>query len=157
MSRIVFWEKPGCGGNARQKALLQQAGHELEVRDLLREAWTEERLLAFFGELPVAEWFNRSAPQVKNGEVVPERLDRQAALALLLATPLLIRRPLMQDERGRTHVGFEPRAVEAWIGLGEALAPALAGAAPERCVGGPAHRCPEPDQLSRHEHRSRQP
>lgn len=40
MTRIVFYEKPGCGGNARQKAVLAAAGHELEVRDLPRRQWT---------------------------------------------------------------------------------------------------------------------
>ena len=34
MAKVVFYEKPGCGGNARQKRLLVQSGHELEVRDL---------------------------------------------------------------------------------------------------------------------------
>ena len=44
----------------------------------------------------MADWFNRSAPAVKSGEVVPERLDAEQALALMLQEPLLIRRPLME-------------------------------------------------------------
>ena len=38
MAKIIFYEKPGCGGNARQKALLLASGHELEVRNLLGQA-----------------------------------------------------------------------------------------------------------------------
>jgi len=34
MSRVTFYEKPGCANNARQKAWLQAAGHQLEVRSL---------------------------------------------------------------------------------------------------------------------------
>ncbi len=117
MSSLLFWEKPGCAGNARQKALLRQAGHRLEVRSLLDEAWTAERLLAFFGDLPVAVWFNLSAPKVKSGEIDPAALDREQALALMLAEPLLIRRPLMQREDGQRMVGFDSGRVAAWIGL----------------------------------------
>lgn len=121
MAHLVFYEKPECGGNARQRAVLQAAGHTLERRDLLAERWTRDTLLAFLAPLPVADWFNRSAPRVKSGEVVPETLAAERALALLLAAPLLIRRPLMHhladDSR---HVGFDTAAVAAWIGLGDA-------------------------------------
>ena len=65
MAKVVFYEKPGCGGNARQKALLRQSGHELDVRDLLSAPWTGETLRSFFGARPVAEWFNGASPRVK--------------------------------------------------------------------------------------------
>ena len=119
MTHLVFFEKPGCGGNARQRAALEAAGHTLERRNLLTTRWTSGSLLAFLAPLPVADWFNRAAPRVKSGEVQPDTLDAEAALALLLQEPLLIRRPLMQrtDNQSR-HVGFETAAVDAWIGLG---------------------------------------
>ena len=44
MARIVFYEKPGCGGNARQRAVLQAAGHQLERRNLLTAPWTAATL-----------------------------------------------------------------------------------------------------------------
>lgn len=139
MAHIVFYEKPGCGGNARQKTLLRAAGHALQTRDLLRWPWTAETLLEFLAPLPVDQWFNRAAPRVKSGEIVPEALDAQQALALLLAQPLLIRRPLMAVG-ATTMVGFDAARVHAWVGLG-AGAPAgatslegcAAAAAPGRC------------------------
>jgi nitrogenase-associated protein len=67
---------------------------------------------------PVADWFNWSSPRVKSGEVQPESLDEAAAIALMLADPLLIRRPLMEAD-GRREAGFEPERVRAWIGLAE--------------------------------------
>jgi nitrogenase-associated protein len=75
MSHLVFFEKPGCGGNARQRATLEAAGHTLERRNLLTAHWTPEALLAFLAPLPVPQWFNRAAPRIKSGEVVPEALD----------------------------------------------------------------------------------
>ena len=116
MTRVVFYEKPGCANNAKQKALLVAAGHEVVARSLLTEAWTEERLLDFFGNLPVADWFNRAAPRVKSGEVDPESLDEAEALQLMLADPLLIRRPLMETD-GRKGIGFDPEKIHAWLGL----------------------------------------
>ncbi len=135
MTHIVFYEKPGCGGNARQKALLRGAHHTLETRDLLRWPWTRLSLLAFLAPLPVAAWFNRAAPRVKSGEVVPETLDAIAALDLLLAEPLLIRRPLMEAD-GERKVGFDIADVHAWVGLGPD-APA-APASLEGCTARPS-------------------
>lgn len=117
MAHVTFYEKPGCGGNAKQKALLVAAGHTLEVRDLLRWPWTPQTLLAFLEPLPVHEWFNRAAPDIKSGKLVPESLDAAGALEQLLAKPLLIRRPLMEAGDARM-VGFDTARVHAWIGLG---------------------------------------
>jgi len=116
MATITFFEKTGCSGNARQKALLAESGHEVLARDLRHKAWTNLALLEFFIGLPVAQWFNRAAPAIKSGEIVPEELDEPTALALLRDNPLLIRRPLLQvgDER---RVGFDATAIHAWIGL----------------------------------------
>jgi len=131
MAEVIFYEKPGCGGNARQKKLLEEAGHRLDVRDLLSTPWTRESLRPFFGDRPVAEWFNRAAPAVKYGDVVPESLDADTALAMMLAAPLLIRRPLMQVGE-RRECGFDADAVDAWIGLASKPAGNVEG-------------CPKPD------------
>ena len=141
MTHILFYEKPGCGGNARQRAALEAAGHTLERRDLLGTDWTRESLLAFLAPLPVADWFNRSAPRIKSGELQPEHLGAEEALALLLAQPLLIRRPLMQRaDDGSRQVGFDHATVDAWVGLASP-APAVAL---DQCVG-THHSCnPQP-------------
>jgi len=67
---------------------------------------------------PVAEWFNRNAPKMKpqprypwraalasiqsakSGAVMPEALDAESAMALMLTEPLLIRRPLLNGNPG---------------------------------------------------------
>jgi nitrogenase-associated protein len=116
MSKIIFYEKPGCINNTKQKALLQEAGHDLEVRNLLTEVWTPETLRPFFGDLPVSQWFNRTAPQVKSEEVVPEQLDEETALALMVENPILIRRPLIQVG-DRQEIGFNLETINQWIGL----------------------------------------
>ena len=116
MAQVIFYEKPGCGNNTRQKALLAAAGHEVVACNLLTEPWTSERLLDFFGARPVTEWFNRAAPSIKSGELMPELLDETEALQLMLADPLLIRRPLIESN-GRREAGFDQELIHDWLGL----------------------------------------
>ena len=121
MATVIFYEKPGCINNTRQKKLLVAAGHEVIAKNLLTEVWRAERLRAFFSVLPVRDWFNYSAPAIKHGEIEPDKLTETAALALMLETPLLIRRPLMQVG-DNVMAGFDTQAVDIWIGLAESEA-----------------------------------
>ncbi len=116
MATVIFYEKPGCINNTKQKTLLKAAGHRVDARNLLTEAWTAQRLQNFFGQRPVVEWFNSSAPLVKSGDVLPAQLDADAALQLMIQQPLLIRRPLIQSGERYT-VGFDLDEIETWLGL----------------------------------------
>lgn len=116
MANIIFWEKPGCQGNHRQKEILIASGHELEVRDLLTESWNPEILSLFFGELPLDDCFNPTNPRIKSGELVPAEITRQEALEMMTTEPLLIVRPLMQVGHQRL-AGFDVGQVHNWIGL----------------------------------------
>ncbi len=122
MAKVIFYEKPGCGGNARQKALLAASGHELDVRSLLAEPWTAASLRPFFGTKPLRDWFNSASPRVKSGAINFGELTPEAALAMMVADPLLIRRPLMQAG-DRREAGFDQAEVEAWIGLRQTTNP----------------------------------
>jgi len=110
---IVFYEKPGCVNNTRQKTLLAQAGHQVEARSLLDYPFSAATLRPFFAARPLAEWFNPSAPRLKNGEVQPHRLDEAAALQAMLADRLLIRRPLIEAQ-GRQVAGFDAD-IQRWL------------------------------------------
>lgn len=136
MTTVVFYEKPGCVNNTRQKAMLRAGGHVVIGKDLLTENWTPQSLRPYFGDLPVAQWFNRSAPRIKNGEVLPELMDEQGALAAMVRDPLLIRRPLMQA-RGECRAGFDVVSVAAWIGLSA-----------EPSSGGDLESCPRADHAA---------
>ena len=116
MVQVIFYEKPGCINNTKQKALLKAAGHEVIAYNLLKTPWTVSSLRLFFGDRPITEWFNKTAPLVKSGEVIPENLDSKTALQLMTTNPLLIRRPLIQV--GDTYkVGFNREEIDDWIGL----------------------------------------
>lgn len=116
MATVVFFEKPGCANNTRQRVWLTASGHTVLAKSLLKEPWSASRLRPFFGELPVVQWFNPSAPRVKSGEVSPAELDEQTALDLMITEPLLIRRPLMEVD-GVCRAGFNIEEIREWIGL----------------------------------------
>ena len=115
MTTITFYQKPGCRTNARQKQMLETAGHAVVARSLLTEPWTAERLRGFFGATPVASWFNPAAPRIKSGEIDPAGFDAPAALAIMLEDPLLIRRPLVEADEQRC-AGFDREPVTSLLG-----------------------------------------
>lgn len=122
MARVIFYEKPGCESNARQKALLRASGHEVEARNLLTEPWTPSSLRPYFGAKPLKEWFNQAAPRIKSGELNPDSLNPQEALVMMILDPLLIRRPLMRVG-DHCEAGFDAAAVSNWIGLAQSAQP----------------------------------
>ena len=143
MAVVVFYEKPGCSGNARQKALLEASGHTVEARSILTTPWTRMQLRSFLEALPLAQWFNPNAPLVKSGEIVPSDFDEATALGLLQADPILIRRPLLEVD-GVRRAGFDEAAIRAWIGLS-----AVSGENLEACRGG--EQCSGHDDEHSHE------
>ena len=124
MTSIHFWAKPGCQTNARQIEALRSAGHTVIVHDLLSEAWTAQRLLDFFIDLPIERWFNPNAPQIKSGEISPGMFNIGSALKALMADPILIRRPLIEIGDIRL-AGFEAARLAPELALPATL-PAMA-------------------------------
>lgn len=116
MATVIFYEKPGCINNTRQKKILEKSGHKVISYNLLKENWTAARLRLFFQGLPKNDWFNSSAPQIKSGEIQPDRLDSENTLSQMIANPILIRRPLMQVY-DQYMAGFDIKTVKNWIGL----------------------------------------
>jgi nitrogenase-associated protein len=93
---------------------LKQSGHKLDERNLLTEAWTAAKLLAYFNDLPVTAWFNQSDPSVKSGELKPDMLTAEQAIQCMLQNPLLIRRPLIEI-KGQKIVGFNENDISKYL------------------------------------------
>lgn len=92
---VIFYEKPFCSANAKQKQILRSSGCTLIERNLLEHGLDTEGLRSFMGNMKVLDWFNPAAPAVKNGHILPENLNEAEAMELLMSDPILIRRPLM--------------------------------------------------------------
>jgi nitrogenase-associated protein len=117
MKSLIFYEKPGCKGNARQQAMLIEEGFDFEIKSILDEPWTKETLRPFFENKPVKEWFNTTAPAVKNELVKPESCSEEQALELMLNDPILIRRPLIEYKDSKTS-GFDDHVINNVLEIG---------------------------------------
>ncbi|NTW63717.1 MAG: arsenate reductase family protein [Chlorobiaceae bacterium] len=96
MASILFFEKPGCQNNTRQKAWLELSGHTVEAINILEYPWSKEELSLYLGENPVSACFNPAAPAVKTGTISPDLFNREDALEAMVKNPILIRRPLLK-------------------------------------------------------------
>jgi nitrogenase-associated protein len=111
---VVFYEKKGCGGNARQKELLKKAGVEFEVKDILNTIWTKELLEGFFEGLSVENIFNMSALKIKNNALDIAVLSKEESIELMLKEPILIKRPLLEINQTKL-CGFDIDKINALL------------------------------------------
>ena len=111
MADIVFYEKPGCINGEKQKAILRAAGHNLNCLDILKHNWSRSELQEFVAGKSASDMMNHTAPAIKKGEIVPERLSAAEAMDLMVKDPILIKRPLIEVD-GMKIQGFnDPRLV----------------------------------------------
>jgi len=116
MRKLLFFEKPGCITNGKQKKWLRESGIDFQARNLLVEPWTAPRLRDFFGDLPLSEWINKNAPAVSSGEFTLENLTESELIQAMIEQPLLIRRPLFELGSQRW-CGFDPQTLESKLAM----------------------------------------
>lgn len=115
MNIVIFYEKPGCATNAKQKAKLRDAGCMVIERNLLEHGMSMEELLCFLKPLPVYSWFNPNAPDVKKGLLDPYAMNEARAIEALFNNPILIRRPLLAIKEYKL-CGFDANRLEKILG-----------------------------------------
>lgn len=93
---VLFYEKTGCAGNARQKKLLKSCGVDFEVKSLLDTQWSKATLEPFFKGLTPKEMFNPFSPAIKNNEIDIANITYDEAVEMMIKEPILIKRPLIQ-------------------------------------------------------------
>lgn len=115
MAEIIFFEKPGCINNEKQKKILRQAGNSLQCEDILAYEWTMVKLLPFLEGKEPYSIINAAAPAVKRGELIPAQLSFSQAIGLMLKDPLLIKRPLIKVDDLYIQ-GFEDVLLKPYLG-----------------------------------------
>ncbi|MBN0989729.1 ArsC/Spx/MgsR family protein [Amphritea pacifica] len=116
MATVIFYEKPGCINNTRQKKLLRAAGHQVDDRNLLTHDWEPQTLARFLQPENRDSWLNRTHPGLKSGDVELDLSQPDKVLAAMCHDPLLIRRPLMEID-GHCLQGFDAELLDQLIGL----------------------------------------
>ncbi len=94
--KVIFYEKPGCAGNGRQKELLRKYGVDFEVCSMLSNKWDKATLEAFFEGLSKEEIINPFATKITSGEFDPNSYTKEQIIDEMLREPLLIKRPLIE-------------------------------------------------------------
>lgn len=98
MAVIEFYEKPNCINGEKQKRILEKAGNTLKCINILQHPWTEDELTPFIQGKNPTQFMNYTAPAIKKGEIKPEELSYEEAVSLMVANPILIKRPLLRIE-----------------------------------------------------------
>jgi len=123
MATILFYGKPGCANNKRQKELLRLAGHEVADHNIFTHPWSKEELQSYFKVTKYTRWFNPNAPAIKKGTLAPESFTPATAVEAMIKDPGLIKRPLMVIDKegqpnGRIYLqGFDQERLHELIGL----------------------------------------
>ena len=103
---VSFYEKPGCKTNTRQKEQLKAAGYVVQSIDMLSKQWEQESLAKFFNNNSPRDFINPRAPEITSGAFDPAGCSDEELYTAMIATPILIKRPLLFF-RGEFGVGFD--------------------------------------------------
>lgn len=106
----VLYGIRNCDTVRKARAWLDARGIAYDFHDYKKEGIDRSRLAAWTEELGWQGLLNRAGTTFRNlPEADKEGLDRDRAIALMLASPSMIRRPLL-DLGDRRMSGFDERA-----------------------------------------------
>jgi arsenate reductase len=114
---ITIYGIPNCDTMKKARAWLAEHGTEHRFHDYKKEGIDAERLEGWCKKAGWEALLNRSGTTFRK---LPEKdkqaLDARKAVALMLAQPSLIKRPVLDMGRGRLLVGFKPEVYGAAFG-----------------------------------------
>ena len=102
-----------CDTMRKARAWLDAHGFACDFHDYKTKGIERERLEAWAGQVGWERLLNRAGTTFRKlPEAEKQGLDAEKAMALMLAQPSMIKRPVL-DIDGRLLVGFEPAEYEA--------------------------------------------
>jgi arsenate reductase len=109
MSHITIYGIKACDTMKKARAWLDEHGIGYEFHDYKTQGIDRGRLESWVGALGWEALLNRSGTTFRKlPEQDREGLDESRAIALMLARPSMIRRPVLEAGRGTLLVGFKP-------------------------------------------------
>lgn len=116
MSGLTLYGIPNCDTVKKARTALDAAGAEYTFHDY-KKAGVSRAMLDRWAD--AAGWetlLNRKGTKFRAlTEADKQAIDRGKALALMEASPSLIKRPVIEDLAGRLTVGWSPDAQAAWL------------------------------------------
>lgn len=105
---VTLYGIPNCDTMKKARAWLEERGIEYRFHDYKKAGLDETRLRAWVDELGWEALLNtRGMLWRKLPQAVRDGIDAESAFLLMLETPSIIRRPVLDTGTAR-HVGFKP-------------------------------------------------
>jgi len=109
---ITVYGIPNCDTMKKARAWLAEHGIEYEFHDYKKAGIDEKTLRRWVKELGWQALLNtRGMMWRRLSQQVRDNIDERAAIELMLATPSIIKRPVLDTGKAR-HVGFKPEHYE---------------------------------------------
>lgn len=108
---VRFLHKPSCTTCRKARALLEQEGAQLALRDLDKERLTVEELDRLIGSRDYRKFLNFRNELYRERKMGEKPPARDEALRLMAAEPNLIRRPVVICD-GEIILGFDEEALK---------------------------------------------
>ncbi|MEP9401603.1 ArsC family reductase [Sphingomonas sp. VNH70] len=116
MTETTLYGIPNCDTMKKARAWLDAAGIAYRFHDYRKDGLDPALLAGWVDALGWEGLLNRSGTTFRKlPEAERADLDRDRAVALMLAQPAMIRRPVLVDDRG-IEVGFKPDRYAARFG-----------------------------------------
>jgi Spx/MgsR family transcriptional regulator len=113
---IQLYGIPNCDTIKKARAWLEGRGVEYRFHDYKRDGIDEARLRGWIDELGWEALVNRRGTTWRRlPEEVREQMDTEAAIRIMLETPSIIRRPVLDTGQLR-HLGFSDTDYERLLG-----------------------------------------
>ncbi|SDW45228.1 ArsC family reductase [Thiocapsa roseopersicina] len=113
---VALYGIPNCDTMKKVRAWLDAHGVDYRFHDYKREGVDETRLRAWVDELGWETLVNRRGTTWRKlPEDVREGMDAEAAVRVMLETPSIIRRPVLDTGKVR-HAGFSETDYERLLG-----------------------------------------
>ncbi len=113
---VTLYGIPNCDTMKKARAWLDAAGVPYRFHDYRKDGIDSDLLTAWVDALGWEALLNRSGTTFRKlPETVRADLDGERAVALMLAQPATIRRPVLIDDKG-IEVGFKPERYAARFG-----------------------------------------
>lgn len=109
---IALYGIPNCGTVKKARAWLEERGIQYVFHDFKKEGLDASRLSAWADELGWENLLNRRGTTWRKlPEPVRDAIDRESAIGIMLESPSIIRRPVL-DLGERRHLGFTEEAYQ---------------------------------------------
>jgi arsenate reductase-like glutaredoxin family protein len=110
LRRATYWIFGEDEKAMEQKALLEQYGVEIDLRDLSKRPLTEREVAGVIGHLDLRHFINPTSPSYEKHNLDEKMPSREELVKLIAADNSLLRRPIIRTTRLMT-IGFDKNKI----------------------------------------------